>query len=57
MAVIYLLHNLIKVSARTELIESSMLPWILLCLLLCCRCLQHPGLLPSPGLCLICGFS
>lgn len=57
MAVIYLLHNLIKVSARTEPIESLMLPRILLCLLLSCCCPQHPGLLPSPGLCLICRFS
>lgn len=29
-ALIYLLHNLIKVSARNELIESSNPPWILL---------------------------
>lgn len=28
MALIYLLHNLIKASARSELIESSNLPWI-----------------------------
>lgn len=30
MALIYLLHNLIKASARSKLIESSNLPWILL---------------------------
>lgn len=41
MAIIYLLHNLIKVSARAELIESSMSPRILHC-----HCPEHPA--PSP---------
>lgn len=41
MAIIYLLHNLIKVSARAELIESSMPPRILRC-----HCPKHPA--PSP---------
>lgn len=48
MALIYLLHNLIKVSARNELIESSNLPWILLSSFQHSHCPKHPT--PSPAL-------
>lgn len=48
MALIYLLHNLIKVSARNELIEPSNPPCILLSSLQRSHCLNRPA--PSPAL-------
>lgn len=48
MALIYLLHNLIKVSARNEPIESSNPPWIRLSSLQHSHCPKHPA--PSPAL-------
>ena len=48
MALIYLLHNLIKVSARNELIESSSLPWILLSSLQHSHRPKHPAPSPAP---------
>lgn len=48
MALIYLLHNLIKVSARNELIKSSNPPWILPSSFQHSHCPKHPA--PSPAL-------